>query len=168
MRKVKIPTWCFLLLLFIGLANAQTRGVGLGFYGQIGNTYERGGLDAKLWFDAIHALDVNLTIDASPLFADGGMFAYYQFHYWNALPVQGVKIPLYWGIGGGAMAWESGWGLRAGALGGASICFPTAPLDIYLQTNPLVGYHSDNKRGTLGGLHPDLLLQVGMRFFVGG
>lgn len=168
MKKI---SWLMVLLLasaFAAPSFAQTKGLGLGLYGQVGNTNERGGINAKLWLNANNAFDLSASIEPDPLFASAGFYASYLYHFWNVLPVSFMKIPLYFGPNGGVGVWDGGFALRGGVVGGIDFCFPTVPMDIYIQGNPAVEYKNYDNGDERGGLDLDFYLQIGLRFFVGG
>lgn len=144
---------------------AQDRGVGLGGYLQAGNAHESGGLNGKLFLSQRQAVDLQLSIQMSPLAKSMGAYGSYLFHWWDALPINKGSLPLYIGPLAGIGIWNGGFAIRGGGVGGFAYAFPsnTAPLDIYLQLNPVIELHivdSDNAASF------NLFIQFGMRYYL--
>jgi len=156
----------FLGLMGISWSWAQEQGIGVGGYLQAGNPWEDGGLDMKIFLSRVHAVDVQVSVEMTPEFGGSmGVYGSYLFHWWDVLPIRQGKLPLYVGPNLGFGIWDNGFALRLGGIGGMAYCLPrsAAPLDFYLQLNPVLEYKVND--GAPNTLEADLFLQLGFRVF---
>jgi len=141
MKKTIIIT---LLAVFTLSISAQESGIGAGLI--IG---EPTGFSAKSWLSSVDALDAGVAWSMT-----NGWFhvhADYLRHFFNVIPVESGKLPLYAGIGA-RIGFGSDIVIGARIPLGINYLFADYPLDIFLEVVPGILITPDTKFDMGGGI----------------
>ena len=130
MKKIKCTVILF-IILFLSVANAQSKGIGLGLI--VG---EPTGISFKYWTGSTTAFDAALAWS----FSDEGAFHIhgdYIFHNFTLITIPEGKLPFYYGIGARIKtANDTKLGVRVPL--GLAYLFNSAPIDIFLEIVPIL------------------------------
>ena len=130
MKKIKCTVILF-IILFLSVANAQSKGIGLGLI--VG---EPTGISFKYWTGSTTAFDAALAWS----FIDEGAFHIhgdYIFHNFTLITIPEGKLPFYYGIGARIKtANDTKLGVRVPL--GLAYLFNSAPIDIFLEIVPIL------------------------------
>ena len=130
MKKIKCTVILF-IILFLSVANAQSKGIGLGLI--VG---EPTGISFKYWTGSTTAFDAALAWS----FSDEGAFHIhgdYIFHNFTLITIPEGKLPFYYGIGARIKtANDTKLGVRVPL--GLAYLFNNAPIDIFLEIVPIL------------------------------
>lgn len=130
MKKIKNSVILF-SILFLSVANAQSKGIGLGLI--VG---EPTGISFKYWTGSTTAFDAALAWS----FIDEGAFHIhgdYIFHNMRLISVPEGTLPFYYGIGARLKtSHDSRLGVRVPL--GLAYLFQNAPIDIFLEIVPIL------------------------------
>jgi len=129
-KKIKCTVILF-IILFLSVANAQSKGIGLGLI--VG---EPTGISFKYWTGSTTAFDAALAWS----FSDEGAFHIhgdYIFHNFTLITIPEGKLPFYYGIGARIKtANDTKLGVRVPL--GLAYLFNSAPIDIFLEIVPIL------------------------------
>ena len=107
------------------------------------------GLSLKLWNGPETALDAAVAWHFAGYLA---MHADYLIHNFDIIEIDGGRLPLYFGLGVAASAWNGGFGMGVRVPLGMAYIFDNAPIDVFLEVVPGIAVVPGFGFGVDGGL----------------